>query len=58
MPLYPIIPLIFLAVCLAMLWSSLDYARFMLTSSEAGRHAGVLGIALLALGVPLVWRAR
>ena len=57
-PLYPVMPLIFLAVCLAMLWSSLDYAKFMLTSSEAGRHAGVLGIALLALGIPLVWRAR
>jgi basic amino acid/polyamine antiporter, APA family len=57
-PLYPLVPLVFLAVCLAMLWSSLDYARFLLTSSEAGRLAGILGVALLVLGIPLVWKAR
>ncbi len=57
-PLYPVIPLIFLAVCLAMLWSSVDYARFLLTSSDSGRLAGVLGIFILAAGVPMIIRAR
>lgn len=57
-PLYPLTPLLFLGVCLAMLWSSVDYARFLLGSSEAGRHAGVLGLALLAMGIPLVRNAR
>ncbi|MCG2842752.1 amino acid permease [Sandaracinobacter sp. RS1-74] len=57
-PLYPLIPLIFLAVTLGMLWSSLGYAQFLLGQSEAGRLAGILGIALLALGIPLAWKAR
>jgi amino acid transporter len=57
-PLYPVVPLVFLAVCLAMLWSSLDYAAFLLTSSESGRHAGVLGVVLLLLGIPLIRNAR
>jgi amino acid transporter len=57
-PLYPLTPLLFLGVCLAMLWSSVDYARFLLGSTEAGRFAGVLGLFLLALGLPLVRNAR
>lgn len=57
-PLYPIVPLVFLGVCLAMLWSSLDYARFLLASSESGRLAGILGILILAAGIPLVRNAR
>jgi amino acid transporter len=57
-PLYPVIPLIFLAVCLAMLWSSIDYARFLLTGSDSGRLAGVLGLFVLAAGVPMIIRAR
>jgi amino acid transporter len=57
-PLYPVLPLLFVGVCLFMLWSSVDYARFLLGASEGGRLAGMLGIALLLAGVPLVWRAR
>jgi amino acid transporter len=57
-PLYPLIPLFFLGVALAMLWSSLGYAQFLLGQSEAGRLAGILGIGLLALGIPLAWKAR
>ncbi|MGL6042822.1 MAG: APC family permease [Sandaracinobacteroides sp.] len=57
-PLYPLVPLMFLGVCLAMLWSSLGYAQFLFASSEAGRLAGFLGLALLAAGLPLVWKAR
>lgn len=57
-PLYPLVPLAFLGVCLFMLWSSLDYAHFLLGSSDAGRLAGMLGLVLLALGIPLTWKAR
>ncbi len=52
-PLYPLVPLLFLGVCAAMLWSSLDYARFLLTASEDGRLAGILGLLLLLVGIPL-----
>ncbi len=57
-PLYPVVPLLFLAVCLAMLWSSVDYARFLLTSTENGRLAGIAGLLLLAAGIPLIRNAR
>ncbi|MGQ5701000.1 APC family permease [Sandaracinobacteroides sp. A072] len=57
-PLYPLVPLIFLAASLAMLWSALGHAAFMLGASEEGELAGVLGLAILLAGVPLVWRAR
>jgi amino acid transporter len=57
-PLYPVVPLLFLGVCLAMLWSSVDYARFLLGSSESGRLAGILGLLILAAGIPLVRKAR
>jgi basic amino acid/polyamine antiporter, APA family len=57
-PLYPLVPLLFLGVCLAMLWSSLDYARFLLTGTESGRLAGLLGLLILAAGLPLVRKAR
>ena len=57
-PLYPVIPLLFLGACLVMLWSAVDYARFLLGASEGGRLAGTLGIGLLLAGLPLVWKAR
>jgi amino acid transporter len=57
-PLYPLTPLLFLGVCLAMLWASVDYARFLLMGSESGRLAGILGLLLLAAGLPLVRKAR
>ncbi len=57
-PAYPLTPLLFLAVCLAMLWSSVDYARFLFAGSESGRLAGVLGLLLLAAGLPLIRKAR
>lgn len=44
-PLYPLLPLIFCAVCAYMLWSSLAYVR-----------AGALvGVAVLAVGAVLMW---
>lgn len=57
-PLYPLAPLLFLGTCLWMLWSSLDFALFLLGSSDAGRHAGVLGVVLLLAGLPFALRAR
>lgn len=57
-PLFPLVPLVFLAICLFMLWSSIDYARFLLSATDGGRFAGLIGGALLLAGVPLAWRAR
>jgi amino acid transporter len=47
-PLYPITPLLFCAVCGYMLWSSINYA---------GRYSWV-GLLVLAAGVPLLLAAR
>ena len=47
-PLYPLTPLLFCAVCAYMLWSSINYA---------GRYSWV-GLAVLAAGVPLLLAAR
>ncbi|MEX2515394.1 MAG: amino acid permease, partial [Gammaproteobacteria bacterium] len=46
-PLYPLVPLLFLAACLYMLYSSLVY-----TGSGA-----LIGILVLASGVPVYWLA-
>ena len=46
-PLYPLTPAVFVATCAWMLWSSLAYT---------GRGA-LLGVAVLALGLPLLWLA-
>jgi amino acid transporter len=56
-PLYPLVPLVFLAASVFMLWSSLDYARFLLGASDGGRFAGVAGALLLLAGIPIIWRA-
>src|SRR5690606_40252118 len=47
-PLYPLTPLLFCAVCAYMLWSSLSY-----TGTGA-----LVGVAVLAAGVPLLVVAR
>ncbi len=57
-PFYPVLPLLFFGVCAAMLWSSLDYAFAMVGGTEAGRLAGLIGLALLAAGLPLTWARR
>jgi amino acid transporter len=46
-PLYPVLPLVFIGVCGAMLWSSLSYV-----SSQAlgGFNAAWIGVAVLAVG--------
>jgi amino acid transporter len=56
-PLYPVIPLLFLAMCVFMLWSSFDYVA----NSPYGPKFGVLvgaGLVVMALGVPLYFLAR
>ena len=57
-PLYPLVPLLFLGTCGWMLWSSFDFARFLLAGSDAGRHAGIAGVLLLLAGVPFALKAR
>ncbi len=57
-PLYPLLPLLFLGATLYMLWSALGYAGFLLGASEGGELAGVLGIGLLLAGLPIAWKAR
>jgi APA family basic amino acid/polyamine antiporter len=47
-PFYPLPPLVFCATSLYMLYSSLDYARWLV----------LLGVVPLAVGIPLFWAVR
>jgi amino acid transporter len=56
-PLYPLVPLAFLAMCAFMLWSSFDFVA----NSPYGPKFGVLvgaGLAVMAAGIPLYFVAR
>jgi APA family basic amino acid/polyamine antiporter len=54
-PLYPVLPLIFVAVCAYMLWSSLSYVY----SQSLGRfNAAWIGVAVLAIGGVLLLVVR
>jgi amino acid transporter len=56
-PLYPVIPLTFLAMCAFMLWASFDYVA----NSPYGPKFGLLvgaGLVIMALGIPLYFLAR
>jgi len=56
-PLYPVVPLAFLAMCAFMLWSSFDYVMY----SPYGPKFGSLvlaGLLVMAAGVPLYWLSR
>ncbi len=53
-PLYPLTPLLFCAMCAFMLWSSAGYAL----SKDPGSIGAQLGIGVLLLGVPLMFIAR
>ena len=53
-PLYPLTPLIFCAMCAFMLWSSTGYAM----SKDAGSIGARLGIGVLLFGLPLMFIAR
>jgi basic amino acid/polyamine antiporter, APA family len=56
-PLYPVVPLAFLAMCAFMIWSSFDYVA----NSPYGPKFGNLvlaGLVVMAVGVPLYFFAR
>jgi amino acid transporter len=56
-PLYPLVPLAFVAMCAYMLWSSIDYIR----NPDYGPKFGAMvlaGLAVMAAGVPLYFLAR
>ena len=54
-PLYPVTPLVFCAMCCFMLWSSVSYAM----SLDPGSIGAMVGIAMLASGVPVwMWARR
>jgi len=56
-PLYPVVPVAFLAMCAFMLWSAVDYIR----NPDYGPRFGAMvlaGILVMALGVPLYFFAR
>ncbi len=53
-PLYPLTPILFIAMCAFMLWSSAGYAM----SKDPGSIGAQLGIGVLLLGVPLALLAR
>ena len=50
-PLYPLLPAIFVAVCAFMLWSSLSYVY---SNTFGGLNAAWIGVAVLALGALLL----
>jgi amino acid transporter len=56
-PLYPVIPLAFLASCAYMLWSSIDYVRNPVYGPSFGDMV-LAGIAIMAAGIPLYFFAR
>jgi amino acid transporter len=53
-PLYPITPILFCAMCAFMLYSSVNYAL----SKDPGSIGALLGIGVLLLGIPLMFIAR
>lgn len=56
-PLYPIIPLIFIATCGYMLWSSIDYIRNPVFGPKFGDMV-LAGLVIMGAGIPLYWLAR
>ncbi len=56
-PLYPLVPIVFCAMCAFMLWSSIDYIR----NPDFGPKFGdmvLAGLAIMAAGIPVYWLAR
>jgi amino acid transporter len=56
-PLYPLVPLAFLATCAYMLWSSIDYIRNPVYGPKFGDMV-LAGLAVMAVGIPLYFLAR
>jgi APA family basic amino acid/polyamine antiporter len=53
-PLFPLVPLVFCATCAYMLYSSVNYVRFVVSFG----NAVLAGIVVMVLGVPLYFLAR
>jgi amino acid transporter len=56
-PLYPVVPIAFCAMCAFMLWSSIDYIR----NPDFGPKFGdmvLAGLAIMTVGIPVYWLAR
>ncbi|HXM81196.1 MAG TPA: amino acid permease [Burkholderiales bacterium] len=53
-PLYPVVPIAFCAMCGYMLYSSVNYVRF---AVEFGLPV-IAGLVIMAAGIPLYWLAR
>ncbi len=56
-PLFPLVPLAFLAMCAYMLWSSIDYIRNPVFGPKFGDMV-LAGLAVMAVGIPLYFLAR
>jgi amino acid transporter len=56
-PLYPVVPLAFIAACLYMLWSSIDYVRNPVYGPKFGDMV-LAGLVIMAAGIPLYFFAR
>lgn len=56
-PLYPIVPLIFIGTCAYMLWSSIDYIRNPIFGPKFGDMV-LAGIVIMAAGIPVYLLAR
>lgn len=54
-PLFPLLPLVFCAMCAYMLWSSLSYVY---SQSLGGFNAAWIGVAVLAVGIVLLMLIR
>jgi amino acid transporter len=54
-PLYPLLPLIFVSACAYMLWSSLSYVY---SQQLGGFNAAWIGVAVLAVGAVLLFFVR
>ena len=54
-PLYPLLPLVFVAVCAYMLWSSLSYVH---SQALGGFNAAWIGVGVLAIGGVLLLLMR
>jgi amino acid transporter len=54
-PLYPLLPLVFILVCAYMLWSSLSYVY---SQELGGLNAAWVGVAVLAIGAVLLLVVR
>ena len=56
-PLYPVVPAAFLAMCAYMLWSAIDYIQNPVYGPRFGMMV-LAGLLVMALGIPLYFLAR